>query len=107
MANPACIYQQINSSISKDQLDNYKINIVIDIYNLSQNIFIYHYILLIQCNVKEVNTHKLLNKIFCIKRITKMDIRLLIVLIPVLAAGSWALYNIGRVALQQIRSMGS
>ena len=36
-----------------------------------------------------------------------MDIRLLIVLIPILVAGSWALYNIGRVALQQIRSMGS
>ena len=36
-----------------------------------------------------------------------MDMRLLIVLIPVLAAGSWALYNIGRAALQQLRSMGS
>jgi len=34
-----------------------------------------------------------------------MDTRLLIVLIPVLAAGSWAIYNIGRVALQQLRSM--
>ncbi|KAI0556469.1 Photosystem 2 core complex protein psbY (chloroplast) [Gracilaria domingensis] len=34
-----------------------------------------------------------------------MDIRLLIVLLPVLAAASWALYNIGRVALQQFRSM--
>ena len=36
-----------------------------------------------------------------------MHMRLLIVLIPVLAAGSWALYNIGRAALQQLRSMGS
>nr|YP_009293715.1 photosystem II protein Y [Rhodymenia pseudopalmata]AOM64397.1 photosystem II protein Y [Rhodymenia pseudopalmata] len=34
-----------------------------------------------------------------------MDIRLLIVLTPVLAAGSWAIYNIGRLALQQLRSM--
>nr|YP_009510965.1 photosystem II protein Y [Hydropuntia rangiferina]AXI96638.1 photosystem II protein Y [Hydropuntia rangiferina]UAD87321.1 photosystem II protein Y [Hydropuntia rangiferina] len=34
-----------------------------------------------------------------------MDVRLLIVLLPVLAAASWALYNIGRVALQQFRSM--
>nr|QCI07286.1 photosystem II protein Y [Hypnea pannosa] len=34
-----------------------------------------------------------------------MDVRLVIVLIPVLAAGSWALYNIGRVAIQQFRSM--
>nr|YP_010952326.1 photosystem II protein Y [Gloiopeltis furcata]WMP13995.1 photosystem II protein Y [Gloiopeltis furcata]WOA02385.1 photosystem II protein Y [Gloiopeltis furcata] len=34
-----------------------------------------------------------------------MDVRLLIVLAPVLAAGSWALYNIGRIALQQFRSM--
>nr|YP_009297820.1 photosystem II protein Y [Kumanoa americana]AOM67554.1 photosystem II protein Y [Kumanoa americana]UEQ11984.1 photosystem II protein Y [Kumanoa mahlacensis] len=36
-----------------------------------------------------------------------MDTRLLIVLIPVLAAGSWAIYNIGRIALQQFRSMES
>nr|YP_009295562.1 photosystem II protein Y [Mastocarpus papillatus]AOL58046.1 photosystem II protein Y [Mastocarpus papillatus] len=35
----------------------------------------------------------------------EIDIRLVIVLTPVLAAGSWALYNIGRVALQQFRSM--
>nr|YP_010484927.1 photosystem II protein Y [Hypnea cervicornis]YP_010726300.1 photosystem II protein Y [Hypnea brasiliensis]YP_010726663.1 photosystem II protein Y [Hypnea edeniana]YP_010902794.1 photosystem II protein Y [Hypnea flava]YP_010903588.1 photosystem II protein Y [Hypnea wynnei]UVW80621.1 photosystem II protein Y [Hypnea cervicornis]WCH54649.1 photosystem II protein Y [Hypnea edeniana]WCH54848.1 photosystem II protein Y [Hypnea flava]WCH55246.1 photosystem II protein Y [Hypnea brasiliensis]WCH len=34
-----------------------------------------------------------------------MDVRLIIVLTPVLAAGSWALYNIGRVAIQQFRSM--
>nr|WDB00563.1 photosystem II protein Y [Cavernulicola chilensis] len=31
-----------------------------------------------------------------------MDVRVLIVLIPVLAAASWALYNIGRAALQQL-----
>lgn len=31
-----------------------------------------------------------------------MDTRLLIVFIPVLAAASWALYNIGRVAIQQL-----
>lgn len=36
-----------------------------------------------------------------------MDTRLIIVLIPVLAAASWALYNIGRVALQQLRKLGS
>nr|YP_010338117.1 photosystem II protein Y [Erythrolobus coxiae]UNJ17702.1 photosystem II protein Y [Erythrolobus coxiae] len=35
-----------------------------------------------------------------------MDTRLLIVLVPVLAAASWALYNIGRVALQQFRRLG-
>ena len=32
-----------------------------------------------------------------------MDARLLIVFIPVLAAASWALYNIGSVAIQQIQ----
>nr|ALL97167.1 photosystem II protein Y [Pyropia endiviifolia] len=36
-----------------------------------------------------------------------MDSRLFIVLIPVLAAASWAVYNIGRVALQQFRKMTS
>nr|AIA21236.1 photosystem II protein Y [Pyropia kanakaensis] len=36
-----------------------------------------------------------------------MDSRLLIVLIPVLAAASWAVYNIGRVAIQQFRKMTS
>jgi len=34
-----------------------------------------------------------------------MDVRLIIVFLPLIAAGSWALYNIGRVALQQFRSM--
>lgn len=36
-----------------------------------------------------------------------MDTRILIVLIPVLAAASWAIYNIGRVALQQFRRFRS
>nr|YP_010925733.1 photosystem II reaction center protein Y [Neoporphyra seriata]WKD83965.1 photosystem II reaction center protein Y [Neoporphyra seriata] len=36
-----------------------------------------------------------------------MDSRVLIVLIPVLAAASWAVYNIGRVALQQFKKMTS
>lgn len=34
-----------------------------------------------------------------------MDLRLLIVFLPVIAAGSWALYNIGRLAIQQFKSM--
>lgn len=34
-----------------------------------------------------------------------MDLRLFIVFLPVIAAGSWALYNIGRVAIQQFKSM--
>jgi len=36
-----------------------------------------------------------------------MDSRLFIVLIPVLAAASWALYNIGRVAIQQFKRIAS
>nr|YP_010337468.1 photosystem II protein Y [Pulvinaster venetus]UNJ17053.1 photosystem II protein Y [Pulvinaster venetus] len=36
-----------------------------------------------------------------------MDLRVLIVLSPVLVAGSWALYNIGRVLLQQFRRLQS
>ena len=31
------------------------------------------------------------------------DTRLLVVLFPLLAAASWALFNIGRVALQQLK----
>nr|ARW64068.1 photosystem II protein Y [Chondria sp. (in: red algae)] len=34
-----------------------------------------------------------------------MDIRLIVVFMPVIAAGSWAVYNIGRIAIQQFRSM--
>ena len=33
------------------------------------------------------------------------DTRLLVVLFPLLAAASWALFNIGRVALQQLKRM--
>jgi hypothetical protein len=36
-----------------------------------------------------------------------MDARLLIVFLPVIAAASWALYNIGRVALQQLNRLAS
>lgn len=36
-----------------------------------------------------------------------MDTRVLIVLLPVIVAGSWALYNIGRLALQQLRRLQS
>nr|QUE28006.1 PsbY [Sahlingia subintegra] len=36
-----------------------------------------------------------------------MDTRVLIVLLPVIIAGSWAIYNIGRVALQQLRRLQS
>nr|YP_009391975.1 photosystem II protein Y [Periphykon beckeri]ARW60323.1 photosystem II protein Y [Periphykon beckeri] len=34
-----------------------------------------------------------------------MDMRLVVVFLPLIAAGSWAIYNIGRVAIQQFRSM--
>ena len=34
-----------------------------------------------------------------------MDSRLLVVALPVLAAASWALFNIGRLALQQLKRM--
>jgi len=33
------------------------------------------------------------------------DTRLLVVLLPVLAAASWALFNIGRLAVQQLKRM--
>ncbi len=36
-----------------------------------------------------------------------MDSRLLIVLSPLLIAASWALFNIGRGALQQLRRMNN
>nr|YP_009051173.1 photosystem II protein Y [Galdieria sulphuraria]ADD54639.1 photosystem II Y protein [Galdieria sulphuraria]AIG92615.1 photosystem II protein Y [Galdieria sulphuraria] len=36
-----------------------------------------------------------------------MDTRLLIVLIPVLAAASWAIYNIGRILVQQFKKISS
>ena len=34
-----------------------------------------------------------------------MDTRLLVVLLPFLVAASWALFNIGRLALQQLKRM--
>ena len=36
-----------------------------------------------------------------------MDSRLLIVLSPLLIAASWALFNIGRGAIQQLRRMNN
>jgi hypothetical protein len=44
--------------------------------------------------------------ISCKQEFTFMaDTRLLVVLFPLLAAASWALFNIGRVALQQLKRM--
>ena len=34
-----------------------------------------------------------------------MDTRLLVIADPVLVAGSWALFNIGRLALKQLKRM--
>ena len=34
-----------------------------------------------------------------------MDIRLLVTAVPLLIAASWALYNIGRLAIQQIQRL--
>ena len=34
------------------------------------------------------------------------DTRLLVVLFPLLAAASWALFNIGRLAIQQFQRLG-
>jgi hypothetical protein len=36
-----------------------------------------------------------------------MDFRILFVFAPVLVAASWALYNIGRIALQQLARIRS
>ena len=47
---------------------------------------------------------KILN--ICKQKFTFMaDTRLLVVFFPLLAAASWALFNIGRVALQQLKRM--
>jgi len=34
-----------------------------------------------------------------------MDTRLIIILAPLLVAGSWALFNIGRLAIQQLQRL--
>ena len=35
-----------------------------------------------------------------------MDTRLFIIAVPLVVAASWALYNIGRLAIQQIQRLG-
>jgi len=34
-----------------------------------------------------------------------MDSRLFVIALPVLVAGSWALFNIGRLAIQQVQRL--
>lgn len=34
-----------------------------------------------------------------------MDTRLLIVLLPILGAASWAIYNIGKIAINQLNKL--
>jgi len=42
---------------------------------------------------------------FIYKIITYMDTRLLVIAAPLLVAASWALFNIGRLAIQQIQRL--
>jgi Photosystem II protein Y (PsbY) len=39
------------------------------------------------------------------KGLSLMDTRLLVIAVPLLVAASWALFNIGRLALQQIQRL--
>lgn len=51
------------------------------------------------------------NLIFCIlifniyRGFSAMDTRLLVIATPVLIAGSWALFNIGRLLIQQVQRL--
>ena len=58
-------------------------------------------IIIIRLVIRYYKYHKKL-----IKRIVStMDTRLLVIAAPVLVAASWALYNIGRLAIQQIQRL--
>ena len=40
------------------------------------------------------------------KGLSLMDTRLIVIAVPLLVAASWALFNIGRLAIQQIQRLG-
>ncbi len=40
------------------------------------------------------------------KGLSLMDTRILVIALPLLVAASWALFNIGRLAIQQIQRLG-
>ena len=40
------------------------------------------------------------------KGLSLMDTRLVVIAVPLLVAASWALFNIGRLAIQQIQRLG-
>jgi len=44
---------------------------------------------------------------FIPRGLTVMDTRLLVIAAPLLVAASWALYNIGRLAIQQIQRLSA
>lgn len=55
---------------------------------------------------------KFLSKIYSVfhlhssKGFLLMDIRLVVIAAPLLVAASWALFNIGRLAIQQLQRLG-
>ena len=57
--------------------------------------------LIIRYHKYPLDTLKKLNR----RIIYFMDTRLLVIAAPVLVAASWALYNIGRLAIQQIQRL--
>lgn len=66
-----------------------KSNIIMNRYNFLSSIIIY----------SVFNLHIL-------KGLSLMDTRLVIIAAPLLIAASWALFNIGRLAIQQIQRLG-
>jgi Photosystem II protein Y (PsbY) len=68
---------------------------------------IYYNIIILKCFIRKSFFNKIkLCKIF--KGVLySMDARLLLVLSPIIVAASWVLYNIGRLALQQLNRLVS
>lgn len=59
--------------------------------------------IILKCNNTSVLFSEL--KIYTQKRTFIMDTRLLVIAVPLLFAASWALYNIGRLAIQQVQRL--
>ena len=56
-------------------------------------------------SIKKNSSINLKTYIYIYKGLLFMDTRLFVIALPLLVAASWALYNIGRLAIQQVQRL--
>jgi len=86
-----------------------KIPTTLDIVLIDSFFFFLESCLVFNSNLESLNLLIIIYSVFNLnisKGFSLMDTRLVVIAAPLLVAASWALFNIGRLAIQQIQRLG-